>query len=428
MKPYWPATMQLMPADLQARDTYVEKLLAQRMKLVQPYAYGIIHLTYDERALAQGDLVLHRFDAIFPSGLPISVTEDAPLVRNVATMLQETASSIDVFIGVPKNVPRGVNVSPPDGLARSSRYLAARDEEFPWMRPQPEILFEREPMDRFEVLTLGRIRKTAGTLSFDTATFPTVARSRAANHLQLGLESLVASLQRRRDELLHERADHPLDMDAPPTPAFRLLLLIQRHLPLLEDLAGHTAMHPRELYRALNPLYGRLRTFGADESAPKYVHDKLGDIFPWFFKRIARIVDEAARPDITALPFENFAPGRFSLAFQREQLLGKQVYLVATGANERYMRENFVYAIKMASPVAMPPLLDNALPGVEIAVDYQPPQGIPRRPGLVAYRIDMRHNLWLDIEDRQRVDLFAPSDDASLRFFLYGVRANGRGG
>ena len=95
---------------------------------------------------------------------------------------------------------------------------------------------------------------------------------------------------------------------------------------------------------------------------------------------------------------------------------------MAFGSDERFLRERAAQIVKIASPVAMPPLRNTALSGVEISVEYQPPAGIPQRQGVVAYRIDVRHPLWQDIEDRSKIEVFAPFNDPSLRFFLYGVK------
>jgi len=421
MKPYWPPTLQLMPVHLQARDAYVENLVALRTRLVVPHAYGVIEMSHDEEALLQGELVFRQLDAIFPSGLSILLSDDAPLERNVSTMFHETSSSVGVFVGVPKLVPRGINVSPNDGLVRSSRYLASKDNENPWMRAQPEILFERESIDRFEVIALGRIQRVGGTFRFDPEAAPTVVRVRTASSVHRGLVDLVAALERRRDELIQDREDHPLNMEV-ATPKLELFLALQHHLPMLVDLTESRATHPRDLYRALLKLYAKLRPFGATEAAPRYVHEKPGEIFPWLFVRIAQIVEEAARDDLTVLPFERTDETTLSLSFEREQLVGKQPFLVAFGPDERLLRERAPHILKMASPAAMPPLRGSALSGVDITVEYQPPEGIPRRSGVVTYRIDVRHPLWLDIEDRLQIELFAPFNDPSLRFYVYGVK------
>ena len=177
-----------------------------------------------------------------------------------------------------------------------------------------------------------------------------------------------------------------------------------------------------DLYHELAKFYGKLHIFGATELPPRYAHDKPTEIFPWFYARIKRIVDEAARDDLTILPFERTDATTFSLAFEKEQLLGKHPFLVAFGSDERFLRERAAQIVKIASPVAMPPLRNTALSGVEISVEYQPPAGIPQRQGVVAYRIDVRHPLWQDIEDRSKIEVFAPFNDPSLRFFLYGVK------
>jgi predicted component of type VI protein secretion system len=56
-----------------------------------------------------------------------------------------------------------------------------------------------------------------------------------------------------------------------------------------------------------------------------------------------------------------------------------------------------------------------------VAVEFEPPPAVPRRRGAVAYRIDVRDPLWLDIEDRMQIQLHLSGAPASLEAVLYCV-------
>ena len=426
MKPHWPRTLQLLPAHLHARDGYVEELLTLRTGRRVPHAYGILDLAFDEAAGTKGEIALRRLEAILPSGLVVSVGPEAPLRRSIPE--STSGATYDVYVGVPKAVLRGPNVSEEGGPARSTRYVAAARKgatDLPWMRAKPELLFEGESLEGFEVLRLGRARCLGQSVRFERDALPTVLRVRASTALHDGLRTLVQAFEGRRRELVRYRAEHPLSLGAvvaADVPGLQLSVILQRYLPLLADLAARRSAHPHELYETLVAIHGALLAFAAaPEIAPAYEHDAQGAVFPWLFERIARLVDEAARDGTTILPFQRVNETTFRLAFERGALVGKRVLLVLTGGDEEFLRERVPSLLKMASPTALAARLDSAVRGVAIAVEFEPPPVIPRSRGAVAYRIDVRDPLWLDVEDRMQVQINLVGAPPSLEAFLYGV-------
>jgi type VI secretion system protein ImpJ len=292
------------------------------------------------------------------------------------------------------------------------------------MRANPEILLEGESQDGFEVLRLGRVRCFGQSLRFDKGVLPTALRIAASAPLRGGLRDLVRACERRRDELVRKRAEFPLRLGAivpGELPALQLSVILQRYLPGLADVVARRSAHPHALYRTLVAMHGALGTFGGPEIAPAYEHADQGRAFPWLFERIVRLVNEAARDGTMVLPFQRVGEASFRLSFQRADLAGKRLMLVLRGGDEGFLRDRVPALLKMASPVGIQPLLHSALRGVAVAVEFEPPPAIPRREGLVAYRIDVRDWHWLDIEDRQQIELQLVGAPPSLEALLYGI-------
>jgi type VI secretion system protein ImpJ len=428
MKPSWPRTLQLLPAHLYARDGHVEDLLTLRTGHRVPCVYGILDFAIDEAAAAKGEISVRRLEAILPSGLVVQVEPQAPLRRAIpeSSAHASATASFDVFVGVPHAVLRGPNATSEVGPARSTRYAsAATPDPMPWMRARPEILFEGEPTDGFEILRLGRAQCVAKSVRFVRDALPTALRLRASGVLDEGLRKLIQVFEARRRELVRYRADHPLHLAsivAEDLPGLQLSVILQRYLPLLSDLAARRTTHPHELYGTLAAAHGALLAFAAaPEIAPAYDHDDQGKVFPWLFERITRLVDEAARGGSTVLPFKRINETTFRLAFERGALVGKRLLLVLTGGDEEFLRERVPSLLKMASPAAIVSLLDSAVRGVAVAVEFEPPPVVPRTRGSVAYRIDVRDPHWLDIEDRMAIQLHLVGAPTSLEAFLYAV-------
>jgi type VI secretion system protein ImpJ len=424
MKPYWPRTMQLQPAHLHAQGAYVEELLTARtLRRVQD-AYGILELDIDAAAGADGDIVVRRLDAIFPSGAVARVDAAGPLRRRVTGAAD---ASLDVYVALPRTILRGPNVSLEGGPARSTRFVApARKDssDLPAMRTNPEILFEGESLDGFEVLRLGRVARFGKSVRFEPGALPTVLRVAASVALRDGLRELVQACERRREELVRYRADHPLKLGAVvpmELPGLQLSVILQRYLPLLSDCAARRCAHPHGLYTTLVGMHGALSAFASPEIAPPYDHDDHGRAFPWLFDRIARLAHEAARDATTVLPFRRTDETTFRLAFKRGDLAGKRPMLVLRGADEAFLRDRVPSLLKMASPAAIKAILHSALRGAAVAVEFDPPPVIPRQEDVVAYRIDLRDRHWLDIEDRMEIQLQLVGAPATLEAFLYGI-------
>ncbi|MCL2722911.1 MAG: type VI secretion system baseplate subunit TssK [Polyangiaceae bacterium] len=417
MKPHWPARFQLHAAHLEARDAYAENLAAHRLAVLQPYAYGVVNMEVDEEALGNGILRLRRFKAIFPSGLMV----DVPLERNAAKLFTDMASSLPVHIGVPKLGP-GSNVNPQDGLVRSVRYQTTGETI---MRAHPEILFGREATERFELVSVGSLQRVGARFCFDPTVWPTLVRIRGATQMQKAFGQFLLALGQRQNELRRDLGGQPLHREAFTTidtlEPMELTLLLGEYVPLFWQCARDN-VHPRKLYELLNAFYGALRIFGAKERRPRYEHTKLGEIFPWFFRRIETLVKEAARHETTILPFVRLDQVTFDLSFRAEDLLGKRPYLVANGAPEGYLRSEVPRIVKMAGSNEIDRLKRSAVRGVRLAEEFEPPGLLAHRRDMVVYRIDVRDPFWLDIVDRRRIVLFLPGAPATLRFFLCGVK------
>jgi type VI secretion system ImpJ/VasE family protein len=419
MKPFWPRTRQLQPVHLQARDTYVEELLQLRMASLAPASYGVLELTTDDAAWARGTVAFKSLAAIFPSGLMVACRS---LTRNGASLPRGASS---VFLTVPRTVLRGPNVMANTATEGIMRYRAQGEAKEPWLAPEVRVLFEGEEMEPMETLHLGRVERSGVRVQWETGSIPTVARVRGSSILQSRLKQLIAALEQRKGELLRLRAERPLrlfEIANQDLLELELLIVIQRHLALFVDASRHPTFTPGELYELLVSIHGSLTVFAAEDHAPPpFVHEKPVDSLPWLFSEIRTLLDEAARDRTTVLPFERVDPFTFRLTFAREALVGKRPFLVASGADEPFIRDRVPSLLKMASPAAMPSLLHSALRGVSVAAEFEPAPAIPRRSDVMAYRIDVRDPLWLDIEDRCAIVLHVPQAPPSLNFVLYGI-------
>lgn len=420
MKPFWPRTRQLLPVHLQARDSYIEDLLQLRITACAPVAYGLVDVKVDDAAWTRGSLTFKSISCIFPSGLMFQSRQ--AIARSGSALPR---GSFGLSLALARPVLRGPNVMAPAATEGVMRFRAQGEPAQPVLLPEVRLIVDGEANGEAEVIPLGRVERNGVRLQWERGSVPVMARVRASGVLQSELDRLVASLQQRRGELLRSRGERPfrlLELATQDLPPLQLLALIQRYTPLLVDATRRPGLPPGELYDLLTSIYGSLAAFAsADRDPPAYLHDKPGESLLWLLAEIRKIVDEAARDRTAVLPFQRVAPGSYRLTFDRESLVGKRPFLVASGADETFLRDRIPSLLKMASPTAMPSLLQSALRGVAVAPEFEPASVIPRRPDVMTYRIDVRDPLWLDIEDRRSVLLHLPEAPASLGFTLYGI-------
>ncbi|WP_394821377.1 type VI secretion system baseplate subunit TssK [Pendulispora albinea] len=431
-KPFWPAALRVDPVHLQASDTYRERLRARALRRILPDAYGIAEMDYDPDALAGGSLVFRRLDVTFPSGLEATLDDDVPpLEADVQSRLYGLTSSTSVYVGVPKLVLNGPNLSPDGKGARSTRYVGTLDAEVPWMRPNLEILFEDDPKGRHELVAIGRVQRVGASIRFAPSSWPTVLHARACTQLVAAIRDVVAALQRRRSELLREREMHGFGLTSLtfPESALDLMVLIGRSLARLRGLLEVRSASPHAFYECLQTLYLGLMAFESESEAeqpPLYKHEALGDVFPWLVTRILPRVDTVARAPVTQLPFTRLDAYSFALSFRREDLLQKRPILVAVYADDDFL-ERIPRLIKLAAPFAIEELKLQSTSGVRLDIDTDPPPHVPRGRGIAAYRIlrdrpgqGVRAH-WADIMGCHAIHAYLPQAPATLQLHLFGV-------
>jgi hypothetical protein len=170
MKPYWPRTLQLLPVHIQARDAYVERLLALRAEQSIPDAYGFTDLAIDETGLARGEIVLRGFEAVLPNGLVVAGEKSAaPLARVAADVGAIGAAQTVVYLAVPTTLTRGPNAGP-----TSARRRALRGRRGTWWAARTG---ERRGCTRGPSSSSGTSRAIASSASWSAACSASAARS-----------------------------------------------------------------------------------------------------------------------------------------------------------------------------------------------------------------------------------------------------------
>jgi type VI secretion system protein ImpJ len=151
-----------------------------------------------------------------------------------------------------------------------------------------------------------------------------------------------------------------------------------------------------------------------DEGMPRYDHLNLGPCFLAARKLISQLLGEIlVGPEFYAYlePKGDFLvgalPGEFFATRNRFYLVTK------TGSNNDRLSQDFVKAVRLASPSQLPALIDLALPGIDLIEVLTPPQGLPQRSNTRYYRIEQMAQAWEAVEQEGELAMFwaqAPED------------------
>ena len=283
----WQEGMLLAPPHFQEQDRRHERLAALLVQQARPFAWGILELSIDERALLGGTFRPDRLAAVLPDGLVVACAPDESalpefdlaavadtfqggsmvvhlaVVRGHGVGLQAETERYDVDLGGPVVDPHGEGAS----------------VEVARLRPHLELLVtpapDRPPPARYVSIPLASVRSTAEGFQLQRYA-PPCLRLNAAPALAEVAEGIAHALRTqsaaRADRLTTRRGSADDD-----TATDRMTLRALFHgLPRLEALLAAGVAHPYDVHLALADVVGGLAGLG-DTPCPRplraYDHD-----------------------------------------------------------------------------------------------------------------------------------------------------------
>lgn len=219
------------------------------------------------------------------------------------------------------------------------------------------------------------------------------------------------------------------DIDANHVSLLMALSVLNRYGPLLSHLIETRQTHPWQVYGVLRQLVGELSTFSdhydmmgmtreGQSLIPAYQHEDIASGFQAIVTVIRLLLNEiAAAPEMlvrlqpagaSAGLYEAELPDGFFGARHRYHLL---VYGFEGEEQVQYLMRD----LKLAASSQMELLVSHALSGVDLLHLPEPPRGIPRRSGALYFYIDALSDAWAQIQQDQKVALFAAGAPEGLQ-------------
>ena len=445
-KPVWTEGLFMTPQHLQQSDQYHEALLHSRMHAVMSYDWGITGVAFDERALVAGQLKLLKCHGFFPDGTPFFVGdrgEDSVEARPLEGAFPAAIETLDLFLAVPNQRDNHSNVGlDPAKAGPAVRYVAqsttvpdlntGRNETaIIWAKGNMRLLFGTEARDAFNSVRIGQlVRDRTGAIVVKKSFIPSILHVGASEHLMQGLRRVLSALVGKQKSLAEGRrmrTASAVDFQASDTAKFWLLHTCNSYIPLVSHIVDHGDAHPEDVFILLGSMIGELCTFDADgdpTTLPKFNYLELTDVFDPMFDRAIRMITGVIAENYVVVPLEKREDGMYLGKFEDPKLpRTHEFFLEAKGTDEGTLRERLPRLLKIGSWTQIGYILNAAMPGVRVAIEYRPPGAIPVKPGLVYLRVDQAGDYWNDILGSGTIAIYQPIDPQKVDLRLIAVPA-----
>ncbi|WP_394822134.1 type VI secretion system baseplate subunit TssK [Pendulispora albinea] len=444
-KPLWTKGLFLAQHHLQAQDRYHERLLAARLESMLPYAWGVVDLEIDEAALRAGQLRVARLEAILQDGTPLVVADqqvdDVLPARPIEGF---TGKNLTVYVALAREDGSSAAVDFSGDPAATNRYIAAEareldtstaKEERPvaWVRHNARILYGAEPLDRFDVIPIAElVRSAAGAVVLRDTFVPPILRVGASRYVADGFRRVLGAMIAKQQSLSQSRrlrSASVVDFQAADAAKFWLLHTLNQAIPSIAEIVDKPATPPREAHQALAQLLGMLGTFDATAdpmTIPKYNHLGLGETFEPMFNQALKLLDTVIAERYVTVPLKVHDRGLYTGEFRDPAALPYDYFLAVSGTgniSEPQIREHVPRLAKIASTGRIESLMHSAVSGARIAHEYRVPAALPVKPGVLFFRIEKASDYWREILTTGGVAIYLPIDPSTVQLSLYGTEA-----
>jgi type VI secretion system protein ImpJ len=442
-KPVWSEGLFITQHHLQQQDGYHESLVEGALRALTPFHFGIAELEIDERALTNGQVVVSRLSAILPDTTQVVVGSESDIelpAREVGSAFAANRSNLPVFVGLRHVSESSANVDENTDGPRSLRYekrvrrvldqnTGNQEQELPWARPTLRVLFGDESRDGYSAIQIAElIRSHSGQIMLRDTYIPPVMQVAASSFLHAGLRRVLTALiarQRALSTSRRQRSAAQIDFQSSDAQKFWLLDVLNGAIPIFSHMVDQGHVHPERAYEALAGLVGRLCTFTVDADPaelPKFDYLALGDSFEPLFARAVSLLDAVIKERYAEIPLRRREDGMYLGRVDDSTVLRHEFFLgVSSILPESELRDRLPKLSKIASWGQVGAILNSAVNGARIELEYRPPGALPVKPGVFFFKVHKTPEFWTDIQGTGTFAIYHPLPADSVDVKLYAV-------
>lgn len=444
-KVLWGEGLFLRPQHFQQQDAYHEWRLAQAVRGLHPYAWGVRSIKVDTDALQAGRLRLTELQMVLPDGefynapaedeLPEPLALDAALGQANDVVLHAAVAPLRTngsnFASTREDADTGARYYQVQKQV-DDQYTDAAAAQLSVLGKSLKLLADHEPRGHLVTLPVLRVRRNAtGGVELDPRYVPPSVSIQASPVVFLYLRRLLDVLQAKVDALYgfhREPSKNIIEFRSGDVASFWLLHTASAAYASLAHLVRHPGLHPERLFQRLLELAGALMTFSKGftlADLPAYEHANPG---PAFF-RLDHIIRELLETVISTRYFgialTEVRPSFHQARLDAQQLTAStNLYLgVSASMPAAELVDAVPLRLKVGAPEDVEKLVLSAMPGVPLSHSVQVPAAIPVRPGAYYFAVEPRGMLYERMMQAQAVSIYAPAGIADLKLELIAINA-----
>lgn len=432
--------MFLRPQHFQQQDRHLIHWMESRCSGMQPYAWGISHLTLDRELLSQGKIAITTAAGVFPDGTPFNMPDECPTPTplQVPTQCKNTI----VQLAIPIREQSGKEVSSraePDALSRYQlRELEARDFHSQMDSPQETIetgdLWTRlrlssQEQGAFASIPIAKVLevKADGQVMLDQHIIATCQQCSGAEPLGNMIEELQGLLT-HRGEALAKRLGSPGAGGAAEVADFLLLQIVNRYDPLFQHFAELPQLHPESLYQTLIQMVAELSTITRIERRPAkyppYQHVDLTGTFQPLIEALREALNWV--PDFRAIPIplKEHKYGIRTATVHDTQLFETAAFILAADAQmpADKLRRQLPPQTTIATTEKLKDLVMAHTPGIVLEPLNVAPKQIPYHAGFTYFEFNKHNPLWEELQKTGGIAMHFSGDYPGLKLELWAIK------
>ncbi|MDD9940974.1 MAG: type VI secretion system baseplate subunit TssK [Myxococcales bacterium] len=448
-KVVWERGVLMLPQHLQQMERYQESLVASRVEALQPNAWGVLEMRFDERALAEQKVVkLDRFLGVLTDGTPVSV--EAPLVLEAPD--PPAHGAIGIYLALPYEEPKVNNYAAGEGVflrryaidateIHDSAADTPRGDSLRLASPHTRLIPEGSPqLDRCARVKIAEVRQGHAGPVFDPTYIPPCLRVSASPFLARRIVELRKKAEYRLG-VLHARRrfspDGTVEWNAFDVTKYLHLSAINALLPALHYMERSADLSPLQVFLLL--------TQGVGQLAASSTEVDMREPFDFDFLRLRetfeRVLDSAVRllADMGGRSYVQvelqYRQDLFVAALEEPRLPGLSRYILAVKSEEPAdeVIHDVVASAKVSSPEVVRTVLMPNLPGTPIAAIghheqdacRKLPVQIERQPGWLYFNIPAAGadgaRWWDAVWAARQIGIWLPAKYESAKVQLLGV-------
>lgn len=441
----WSEGLLLTPQHLQQSDRAFHHLVAQRLRMAQPFDSGLSRLVLDADAVRNGRIVLSAAAGVLPDGTPFALPDDDPLPpeRAIEGHFDARQDSIIVRLGLPSDsASRGLLGEAPAPGAPGARY-AADTSELPdantgqgarpveVQRRHFRILFPDDAIGEHDSLPVAEVVRTAegGYALRDSFVPPSLAigasdalmrQLRTVLEMLIGKSSTLSDMRRQRGGAA--------DFASSDAANFWMLHSVNAFIPALSHALAHRRAHPEAVYLTLVSLAGELCTLSVDQhprDLPTYDHNDPRATFTAVQESLSRLLETVVPTRATRIDLEAKGGGMYVGRLPDPRLVepGCVLYLgVRADLEEQRLASEMPGKLKVASLDKIDFLIANALRGVPLVYQRIPPASLPVKSSYLYFQLEAIGDAWETVRAAKNVAVYVPPDVPNPALELLGLR------